>query len=342
VARTRVSITVVVCFAIVGCGGGSDRDSADPALIAQGSAVARCESAMFGAVGSNDWRQLANAVGRFGVYGTGRDFRTAEKTPLTGFRGLQQRRVSGPILLTKTPFVVEGRQPVEVAIDPRDRVRAGLVVAPFDRPGPYAEIRFVPCRDQPRTWWPGGWVLRDQGRVAVSIHEQNGPESQLVVGRKLPAVGERSERPVRGHLTGTACQRLAELAGQQAGADDKANEFLLDLGKRAAGISRGGQALLDLARGGTNRIVGRGFRPEYDDGSTGQVRHFVGLARASMFGGVQTTRWISEHFRDDAPNSADGRLGDQGIEFAQDLIAGRLALSDTATWIRERLCSPSY
>ena len=108
-ARTRVGITLIVCFALVGCGGGSDRDSADQAAIAQGSAVARCESAMSGAGGSNDWRQLASAVGRFGVCGTGRDFRTAQKTPLTGFRGLQQRRVSGPILVTKTPFVVEGR-----------------------------------------------------------------------------------------------------------------------------------------------------------------------------------------------------------------------------------------
>jgi hypothetical protein len=161
-------------------------------------------------------------------------------------------------------------------------------------------------------------------------------------GSRLPAVAERSERPVRGHLTGTACERLAELAGQLADADSNANEFLLDLGKRAAGISRRGRALLDLARGGTNRIVGRGFRPEYDDGSIGQVRHFVGFARASMFGGVQPTRWISEHFRDDAPNSADGRLGDQGIEFAQDLTSGPLAPAGTATWIRERLCSPSY
>jgi hypothetical protein len=161
-------------------------------------------------------------------------------------------------------------------------------------------------------------------------------------GSEPPAIGKRSERPVRGHLTGTACQRLAGLAGQLADADENANEFLLDLGKRAAGISRGERALVDLAQGGTNRIVGRGFRPEYDDGSSGQVRHFVGFARASMFGGVQPTRWISEHFRDDAPNSADGRLGDHGIEFAQDLIAGRLALSGTATWIRERLCSPSY
>ena len=103
-------------------------------------------------------------------------------------------------------------------------------------------------------------------------------------GSELPAVGKRSERPVRGHLTGTACQRLAERAGQLAGADNT-------LAIRTIGTER---ALVDLARGGTNRIVGRGFRPEYDDGSSGQVRHFVGFARASMFGGVQPTRWISQ------------------------------------------------
>jgi hypothetical protein len=135
-----------------------------------------------GGPGSGDWGRAATAVGRFGVYGSGRDFQTALKEPVAGYRGLGQRGISGPILGTKTPFVVEGTEPVEVAIDPEDRVRAGLVVAPFDRPGPYASIRFIPCRDQPRTWWAGGWVLRDQDVVTVSVQQGDGAESQLVVG----------------------------------------------------------------------------------------------------------------------------------------------------------------
>ena len=143
------------------------------------------------------------------------------------------------------------------------------------------------------------------------------------------------------HLSGTACERLAGLAGYLAATDDGVEQFLLDLGQRAAGISKGRRALADLARGGRNRIPGRGFRGRYDDGSIGQVRHFVGYARASMFGGANVTRWISEHLRHDAPSSADGRLGERGIEFAQDLISGRLELSGASAWLRGRLCRPS-
>ena len=140
------------------------------------------------------------------------------------------------------------------------------------------------------------------------------------------------------HLSGTACERLAGLAGYLAASDDSVSEFLLDLGQQAGGISKGRRALADLARGGRNRIPGKGFKQRFDDGSVGQVRHFVGYVRASMFGGTNVTRWISEHLRHDASDSPDGRLGDEGIEFAQDLIAGRLQLSDASAWVRTNLC----
>ena len=181
-ARGRLGIAMLLCFSVAGCGSGSDNQSVDTPTIAQGSVSTGCRGAMDGA-GAGDWRPDATAAGRFGVYGTGRDFRTAQKTPVTFFSGLQQRDVHGPILVTKTPFVVEGREPIEVVISPADRAHAGLVAGvPFGG-GPYAEIRFVPCRDQPRTWWPGGWVLRDPSRVTVSVRAVNEPESQLVVGR---------------------------------------------------------------------------------------------------------------------------------------------------------------
>jgi hypothetical protein len=57
-----------------------------------------------------------------------------------------------------------------------------------------------------------------------------------------------------------------------------------------------------------------------------------------MFGGTNVTRWISEHLRHAAADSPDGRLGDEGIEFAQDLIAGRLELSEASAWLRTNLC----
>jgi hypothetical protein len=49
--------------------------------------------------------------------------------------------------------------------------------------GPYAKVRYVPCRDQARTGWPGGWVLRDREPVQVTVDEEGRPASELVVGR---------------------------------------------------------------------------------------------------------------------------------------------------------------
>ena len=154
----------------------------------------------------------------------------------------------------------------------------------------------------------------------------------------LDPFGDDSDPTASLHLRGTACERLAGLAGSLADTDDSVNGFLLDLGQRAGGISTGRRALADLARGGRNRIPGKGFKQRFDDGSIGQVRHFVGYARAAMFGGANVTRWISEHLRHDPPDSPDGRLGDEGIDFEQDLIAGRLELSATSTWLRTHLC----
>jgi hypothetical protein len=50
------------------------------------------------------------------------------------------------------------------------------------------------------------------------------------------------------------------------------------------------------------------------------------------------TRWISEHLRQDSPDSPDGRLGYEGIEFAQGLLGGRLQLSGASDWLRTDLC----
>ena len=150
--------------------------------------------------------------------------------------------------------------------------------------------------------------------------------------------GDDSDPTASLHLTGSACERLAGLTGYLAETDDNVNAFLLDLGQQGAGISKGQRALADLARGGRNRIPGKGFKQPFDDGSIGQVRHFVGYVRASMFGGANVTRWISEHLRQDSPDSPDGRLGDEGIEFAQDLIGGRLELPEASSWVRTNLC----
>ena len=53
-----------------------------------------------GGAGDSDWHRLATSTGRFGVYGTGRDFRTADKQGIAAFSGLQDRHVHGPVLIT--------------------------------------------------------------------------------------------------------------------------------------------------------------------------------------------------------------------------------------------------
>ncbi|HEY7121194.1 MAG TPA: hypothetical protein VH329_01425 [Solirubrobacterales bacterium] len=169
------------------------------------------------------------------------------------------------------------------------------------------------------------------GAITYLVLDPSGGETDSNAGARAI----RTERP-----SGTACQRLAGLAANLAARDRTAERFLVDLGQQAAGIRPGRFALIDLARDGRNIILGRGFKSEFDDGTRGQVRHFAGVARASMFGGAVVTRWISENLRGDPADSPDGRLADEGIDFAQALLSGRLALSDAASWIRERLCKP--
>jgi hypothetical protein len=139
-------------------------------------------------------------------------------------------------------------------------------------------------------------------------------------------------------LTGSACRRLAGLAGQLAEEDRDAGAFLAALGRDAAGIRRGSRGFVDLLRGGHNTIRGRGFRDRFDDGSDGQVRHFAGIAMATLFASGDPTRWISEHLRRDGPGSADGRLTDEAIAFARAVLSGGLALADTPDWILANLC----
>lgn len=107
-----------------------------------------------------------------------------------------------------------------------------------------------------------------------------------------------------------------------------------------AGIRPPPRGLFDLARGGRNLFPGRGFRGRYDDGSTGQARHFTGIVVATTYGGGDPTRWISEHLRLDSAGAPDGLLTDEGIAFATGVLGGRIALDASSDWIRDNLCRP--
>lgn len=137
-----------------------------------------------------------------------------------------------------------------------------------------------------------------------------------------------------------ACHALVALADALTREHPKPSphRFLCLLGTRAAGIRRGPLALFDLRNGGDDPVPGHGFRREFDDATRGQVRHFVGTARAVTVFGVRMTRWLSIHVRDDAPDSADGRLGDAAIRFATLMLDGDLAVEDAPSWLRANLC----
>lgn len=139
---------------------------------------------------------------------------------------------------------------------------------------------------------------------------------------------------------GSSCRELAGLAAGLAVAepDVAPREFLRDLGRQVAGIRPPPRAYGDLAKGGFNQIPGKGFLVRFDDGTIGQARHFAGIAVAATFGGGQATRLISIFARNDAENSADGRLTDEGIAFAAAVQSGELELEETPEWLLTHLC----
>lgn len=134
-----------------------------------------------------------------------------------------------------------------------------------------------------------------------------------------------------------ACARLAESIDRLAERGHSSGRFLRELG-RAAGVRRGPLWLADAATGGRNRIRGRGFHPAVDDDTDGQARHFAGTVAVAARLGGPITRWLTTVVIRDPPESADGRLSDEAIEFVRLVRSGELPQTDAAGWVRERLC----
>ena len=134
-----------------------------------------------------------------------------------------------------------------------------------------------------------------------------------------------------------ACAALADSIDRLAGRGYPSRRFLTELG-RAAGVRRGPLWLTDAASGGRNRLRGRGFHPALDDDTDGQARHFAGTVAVAARLGGSITRWLTVHVLRDPPESADGRLSDEAIEFVRLVRSGELAQADAAGWVRRRLC----
>jgi hypothetical protein len=134
-----------------------------------------------------------------------------------------------------------------------------------------------------------------------------------------------------------ACTALAESIERLAERGHSSGRFLRELG-HAGGVRRGLPWLWDAASGGRNRLRGRGFRAKVDDDTDGQARHFAGTVAVAARLGARVTRWLTVHVLRDPPESADGRLSDEAIEFVRLVRSGELAQADAAGWVRRRLC----
>lgn len=135
-----------------------------------------------------------------------------------------------------------------------------------------------------------------------------------------------------------ACSELVDVANRLASASATPRRFLIDLGVHAGGVRRGPLWMLDAASGGRNRISGRNFRRELDDGTDGQARHFAGTVAVAARIGAPLTRWLSIHVGRDAPDTADGRLTDKALDFARLVRSGELQPTASGDWIRTHLC----
>lgn len=134
------------------------------------SLSAGCGDAIIGS-GDPRWRRRSTVSGPLGLYGSGRDFGTAQRS-----RG---------ILVTKLPVVVEGRNAATLSIVGSDRDRVGLLYGPARQPRPLAaspvRIVFRPCQGKPRTVWPGGLALADRRPVTLQV-TQGGKTLRVRVG----------------------------------------------------------------------------------------------------------------------------------------------------------------
>jgi hypothetical protein len=115
------------------------------------------------------WRSRSVVRGPLGVYGDPVDIRQADRWGPSAF-------------WTKIPVLLAGQRPVTLRVASRDRDRVGLTYGPgpsspaSSRNGarglaeaPRA-VRFVPCRGQAETAWPGGLALADrQPRVRFEV-----------------------------------------------------------------------------------------------------------------------------------------------------------------------------
>ncbi|WKK72439.1 hypothetical protein Q0F99_05660 [Rathayibacter oskolensis] len=136
-----------------------------------------------------------------------------------------------------------------------------------------------------------------------------------------------------------ACSILVDRVDALAAADPRPRALIAALAEEVAGIRRFPLGLLDLARGGSDRVRGRGFHRRYDDGTRGQARHFAGVAGATLYLGGGLAHLLMRTVGGDAHGSADDRLTRRAAQWSRLLRRRELAVADAAEWIRREICA---
>ncbi|MBV9821606.1 MAG: hypothetical protein JO144_05130, partial [Actinobacteria bacterium] len=177
----------------------------------------------------------------------------------------------------------------------------------------------------------GGTVLTvfdGARRRQVRLGDEHG---ELAAGLRQAA----AEYPV------AACAALAALTDLIAAQLPAGRPRLLvsRLADQAAGIRPGPLGIADLVRGGSNYLPGTGLGSPFDDGTSGQVRHFCGIAASTARLGARATLLLSERLRGDGPGTADDNLTRKAVEFTRSLLDGRLPPDAAGAWITANICS---
>lgn len=148
-----------------------------------------------------------------------------------------------------------------------------------------------------------------------------------------------AEGQVRESSGSNGCWELAEVCHRivAVAPDTSPQDFLRALGQLVAGIDPGIEGIVDLARGGSNVVAGGGFKPEFDDGTAGQARHFAGMAASVAMFGARATELVAHAFVD-SPDTADGRLSAAAVRFAKLIMDGDLPVDQAHLWIVDALC----
>ncbi|MDQ2939658.1 MAG: alpha/beta fold hydrolase [Actinomycetota bacterium] len=121
--------------------------------------TADCDSIRLAGAGDPNWRKRSTVVGRFGLYGSGRNLSTASRM--------------GTAFVTKIPAILEGRKAVTLRVPASEEGRIGLIygghlfVHAVDEGA--AQVTFKPCPDKPRTTWPGGLALADRHPITLEV-----------------------------------------------------------------------------------------------------------------------------------------------------------------------------